>query len=112
VPRGWREGIEPRVNRLRRCFPGLDTEWHIWRRYPMVGKPPFRLLGGDKSVDFCRGPAEMADAIRDKRPFRFSPELRWHTTQLVERMQYPEQFAGRPMLESTFAAIEPFPDQC
>ena len=107
----WREAIERRVNKLRKWFPGWDTEWRIWRRYPMARKPPAHLLGGDKSVDFCRGPAELADAIRDKRPCRLSPELGWHTAELIERLQYPEQFAGRPMLESTFAAIEPLPVQ-
>jgi predicted dehydrogenase len=107
----WRGAIERRVNRLRRWYPGSDTEWHIWRRYPMARKPPPRLLGGGKNVDFCRGPAEMADAIRDKRPCRLSPELGWHITELIERMQYPERFVGRPTLESVFAAIEPLPAQ-
>jgi predicted dehydrogenase len=112
IPAGrWRGAIERRVYRLRQWFPGWDTEWHIWRRYPMSRKPPARLLGGDKSVDFCRGPAEMAHAIRDKRPCRLSPELGWHITELIERLQYPERFAGRPTLESTFAAIEPLPAQ-
>src|SRR5262245_5521219 len=112
IPAGrWWAAAERRVNGLRRWFPGWDTEWHIWRRYPMAQKPPPRLLGGDKNVDFCRGPAEMADAIHDKRPCRLSPELGWQTTELIERLQYPERFAGRPMLESTFAAIEPLPVQ-
>ena len=81
IPAGrWRAAVERRVNGLRRWFPGWDTEWHIWRRYPMARRPPPRLLGGDKPVDFCRGPAEMVDAIRNKRPCRLSPELGWHIT--------------------------------
>jgi predicted dehydrogenase len=105
----WREAIERRVNKLRKWFPSWDTEWHIWRQYPMVRKPPPRLLGGDKPVDFSRGPAEMADAIRHKRPCRLSPELGWHITELIEHLQYPERFGSRRELVSSFDPIQPLP---
>jgi predicted dehydrogenase len=105
----WRAAVERRVNGLRGWFSACDTEWHIWRRYPMARRPPPRLLGGRKNVDFCRGPAEMADAIRDKRPCRLSPELGWHITELIERLQFPEKFEGRPEIVSTFDPIQPLP---
>jgi predicted dehydrogenase len=103
--------IERRVNRLRRWIPGWDTEWHIWRQYPMAQKAPPRLLGDPKNVDFCRGPAEMADAIRHKRPCRLSPELGWHITEMIEHLQYPERFGSRRELVSSFDPIEPLPAQ-
>jgi predicted dehydrogenase len=110
IPAGrWQAAVERRVNGLRRWFPGWDTEWHIWRQYPMARKPPPRLLGGDKNVDFCRGPAEMADAIRHKRPCRLSPELGWHITELIERLQFPEKFEGQREIVSTFDPIQPLP---
>jgi predicted dehydrogenase len=105
----WQEAIERHVNRLRRWFPGRETEWHIWRQYPMVRKPPQRLLGGDKNVDFCRGPAEMADAIRHKRPCRLSAELGWHIAELIERLQFPEKFDRERELVSSFDPIQPLP---
>ena len=60
-------------------------------------------------MDFCRGPAEMADAIRNKRPCRLSPELGWHITELIERLQFPEKFDGRREIVSTFDPIQPLP---
>ena len=60
-------------------------------------------------MDFCRGPAEMVDAIRNKRPCRLSPELGWHITELIERLQYPERFGSRRELVSSFDPIQPLP---
>jgi predicted dehydrogenase len=105
----WRAAIERRVNRLRRWFPGWDSEWHIWSRYPMARKRARAFVGGDKMVDFCRGPAEMVDAIRHKRPCRLSPELGWHITELIERLQFPEKFDNHRELMSSFDPISPLP---
>jgi predicted dehydrogenase len=105
----WRTAIERRVNRLRRWFPGWDSEWHIWSRYPMTRRRPRAFVSDDKMVDFCRGPAEMVDAIRHKRPCRLSPELGWHITELIERLQFPEKFQDRRELISSFDPIEPLP---
>ena len=101
--------VERRVNRLRTALRLVEPEWHIWRRYPMARRPPRVFVDADKPVDFCRGPAEMADAIRHKRPCRLSAELGWHITELIERLQYPERFAGRPEIASGFDPIQPLP---
>ena len=101
-------GLERRVNKLRRRFFGAENDWHLWRRIPMARKPRGRFVAEDKPVDFCRGPAEMAEAIRNKRPCRLSAELGWHITELVERLQYPERFGERELV-SSFAPIEPLP---
>jgi predicted dehydrogenase len=100
--------IERRVNRFRVAI-GITREWHRWTKYPMVRSPTRRFASPDKLVDFCRGPAELADAIRAKRPCRLSAELGWHITELIERLQYSERFAGQPKFSSTFEPIEPLP---
>ena len=107
----FRAGIERRVNRLKRFWggPGWEKEWHIWSRLPLARKPPPYFVGDDKPVDFCRGPAEMADAIRENRPCRLSSELGWQVTELIERLQYPERFRDRQAPVSTFAPIQPLP---
>lgn len=110
IPPGrWQAAVERRVNTFRQWFPGGDTEWHFWRRYPMARRPVSLLLGRDKPVDFCRGPAELVDAIRNKRPCRLSPELGWHITELIERLQYPEKFGSQRELVSSFDPIQPLP---
>jgi hypothetical protein len=108
-----RAAIERRINRLMRVLggPGWEKEWHIWSRYPLTRKPPRHFVGTDKLVDFCRGPAELADAILEKRPCRLSPELGWHVAELIERIQYPERFRDRHTLVSTFDPIQPLPVQ-
>jgi hypothetical protein len=105
---GSHAGIERRVNSLRRKL-GLSNskEWHFNTKYPLARKPPAKFTSNQKRVDFCRGPAEVAEAIRDKRPCRLSSELGLHLTELIEVLQYPERFNGRKSIESRFAPIEP-----
>ena len=98
--------IERRVNRFRVAI-GITREWHLWTKYPMVRSSTRRFASPDKLVDFCRGPAELANAIRAKRPCRLSAELGWHITELIERLQYSERFAGQPQFLSTFGPIAP-----
>jgi predicted dehydrogenase len=104
--------VERRVNRLRAALgiAGMRPDWHLWTKYPMVHSSARVFASSDKSVDFCRGPAEVADAIREKRPCRLSPELGWHITELTERLQYPERFAGRPEIGSTVGPVQPSAD--
>jgi predicted dehydrogenase len=83
--------------------------WRLERRYPFARKPQFRSAGGNKPVDFLRGPAEMAAAIREGRPCRLSPELALHMTELIETLQYPERFPSPRAIASTFAPIAPLP---
>jgi predicted dehydrogenase len=110
VPAGrWRGGIERRLNNIRRSLrvPGCETDWHLWDRYPLLGKPPGRFVSQGKPVDFSRGPAELADAVEKKRPCRLSAKLGWHITELVESLQYPDRFGFRRTLTSSFDLIQP-----
>jgi predicted dehydrogenase len=110
-PRGWRARLERQVEKTRKTLKlsGGEQDWHVWSTYPMPGRLPGRFVSDEKPVDFCRGPAELADAILQKRPCRLSAELGVHLTELIERLQYPERSAGRCEMESTFDPIEPLP---
>jgi predicted dehydrogenase len=114
--RGRLAGIERRVNRLRRWLdaflpfvPWSGNEWHFKRRYPFARKPSANLFSADKPVDFFRGPAELAEAIRQQRPCRLSGKLGLHIVELIEALQYPEKFGTRRRIESTFDLIQPLP---
>ena len=110
-PAGRDAGMERRVNRLRRTLrlPHAEEEWHYRRRLPLVRRPPGRFVSEDKPVDFCRGPAEIAAAIQERRPCRLFAELGLHITELIEALQYPQRFGGTKILETTFPAMEPLP---
>lgn len=108
-PRRWQRALERQVNGIRRRLrlPGWPEPWRPSQRYPLIGKAPGRFVGPGKPVDFCRGPAEMADALAEGRPCRLSAELGWHVTELIERLQYPARFEGRPRIASTFPPVTP-----
>ena len=90
-----------------RAIPWSGRELRIQRRYPFARKPSGRFVSKGKRVDFCRGPAEMAQAIRQKRPCRLSAELGLHITELVDALQNPDKSAARRRIESTFPPIQP-----
>lgn len=108
-PRGRIGGIESRLNRwtkpIRTCC-GVGA-WRYRRRLPLVTRPRGKLLSNAKPVDFCRGPAELASAVREKRPCRLSAELGIHIVELTETLQFPERFSSKRQINSTFAPIQP-----
>jgi len=113
-PSGREHSIEQRVHSAQEWLerhlplvPWVGTEWHLWRKYPLVRRPPARFVSREKRVDFCRGPAEITHAIEERRSCRLSAELGLHITELVEALQYPERFGGRQKIESSFPPIEP-----
>jgi predicted dehydrogenase len=110
-PARMQSGIERRLNNWRRSLrlPGSEINWHFWHKYPLGRKPLGSFVSGGKPVDFCRGPAELADAILQKRPCRLSAQLGWHIVELIESLQYPERFGFQRKLTSTFDPIEPLP---
>ena len=58
-------------------------------------------------MDFLRGVAELAAAVRDKRPSRLDEDFAVHITEVTEVLQYPERFARPHPVQSSFAAIAP-----
>jgi predicted dehydrogenase len=108
--------IERRINQVRQWslslmpfrLSGVD-ERHFMRKYPYARKPTGVLFDPAKPVDFNRGPSELADAIRQKRPCRLSAHLGLHIVELIEALQYPERFGGKRTITSRFSPIEPLP---
>jgi predicted dehydrogenase len=100
---GWRRSLESRLNTIM----WSSKDWRFQRKYPFARKPSGRFVSWGKPVDFCRGPAEMAEAIREQRPCRLSPQLGLHVTELIETLQSPESFGWRRRIESSFAPIQP-----
>jgi predicted dehydrogenase len=100
--------VRDRVERLLNWVPwSWGNRWRFMRKYPFAMKPLFRKSGAHKPVDFCRGPAEMAEAIRQGRPCRLSPELALHVMELLEALQYPDKSGGCRRIRSSFEPIEP-----
>jgi predicted dehydrogenase len=108
-PAGRVGGIERRLNRWTKSFRAYwgIGEWRYRERLPMACQPRGKFVSDSKRVDFCRGPAELAAAVRENRPCRLSAELAIHIVELVEALQYPERFRGKRWITSTFAPIEP-----
>jgi predicted dehydrogenase len=115
---GWRGRLVREANRIQRqldrWFPSLPwrgREWDWPRRLPLVSRPSGKFVSSGKPVDFCRGPAEMAAAIREGRLCKLTPELGVHVVELVEALQYPERFGGRKQTVTTFAADAMAPER-
>ncbi len=106
---GWTAAIERRVNRLRRAlkYSGADNDWYLQKRIPFARRLSGRFVSKGKRVDFCRGPAEMAGAIREQRPCRLSPSFALHIAEIVEAVQRPDPVGGRRKIHSTFDPIQP-----
>lgn len=100
--------MQGRIEHMLR-LPWSFTGWRWERKYPYARKPAFRGSGGNKPVDFLRGPAELAAAIREGRPCRLPPELGLHMTELIETLQFPERFDNPRTITSTFPPIQPLP---
>jgi hypothetical protein len=84
-------------------------EWLLQKKLPFARKPSGIRVSRSKPVDFCRGPAEMVQAIKEKRPCRLSARLGLHIVELIEALQYPERFGGTRKIDSSFDPIEPLP---
>ena len=113
---GRRGGAERRLNLFREWLEGKMNwilwsghEWHFRKKLPFARKPSSLFASEAKRVDFCRGPSELAAAIRGSRPCRLSARLGLHITELIEAVQYPERFDRRRPIESKFEPIQPLP---
>lgn len=97
-----------KLERLLNWMPwSWGSYWRVRQRYPYALKPEIRSSGNYKPVDFCRGPAEMVNAILEDRPSCISAELGLHITELIEVLQYPGRFSGSKKISSVFPSITP-----
>ena len=77
------------------------------RRLSPVRTARETLVSPGKPVDFLRGPAEMAAALREQRPCLLSAELGAHIVEIVAALQYPDRSGSCKTLTTTFAAMHP-----
>jgi predicted dehydrogenase len=112
--RGRLSSVERRIGQLHRWLRShtpvtfnAGDEWRLKRKYPWARKRSSVRLDRSKPVDFNRGPAEMVEAIRQKRPCRLSAKLGLHILEIVEALQYPERFGYRRTICSEFEAVQP-----
>ena len=70
------------------------------------GKPRTK---GAQSMDFARGPAEVAAAIREKRPCRLSPEFSLHVNEMALAIHHARRDGAVYQMTTTFDPIEPMP---
>jgi predicted dehydrogenase len=82
------------------------TPWK--NNYPLVkGVGKSIKYRGSQRMDFCRGVAEMAAAIAEKRPCRLSPMFSLHNNEIVLAIQNASEFGASYRLTTTFEPIEP-----
>ena len=107
-PARLRAALERQVNKLGKLVnPNRGDEWQSMETLRVKAKPKHHFASSTKRVDFCRGVAELASAIREKRRSRLSAELGAHIVELIERLQYPERFTANGSITSRFEPIEP-----
>jgi len=68
------------------------------------GKPSVR---GAHPMHFCRGPAEMVAAMREKRRSRIPPDYCLHNNELVLAIHAATASPGVYSLTTRFEAVEP-----
>ena len=87
---------------LERKLGGLGGE-----RLALARACPLPRGRGKPTMDFMRGVAELARAVREGRPSRLDADFAVHITEVSERIQHPERFTSRQEVRSTFAPIQP-----
>lgn len=70
------------------------------------GKPK---TNGSQSMDFARGPAEVAAAIREKRACRLSPEFSLHVNEMALAIHHARRDGAVYNMTTRFDPIEPMP---
>ena len=71
--------------------------------HPKVGRK------GAATMNFALGPAEMLQAIRDKRPCRLSADFALHLNEVTLAIQNAGDSAGVQVMQSRCAPMEPMP---
>jgi predicted dehydrogenase len=88
---------------LERRFNGIGSA----KTVPSVRRPVMRPKRGEPTMDFVRGVAELASAVRDDRPSRLDADFAVHIAEVTEMLQHPDRFDRPALVESTFAPIAP-----
>ncbi|HEY9768780.1 MAG TPA: Gfo/Idh/MocA family oxidoreductase [Coleofasciculaceae cyanobacterium] len=82
----------------------------IKQKYPLTGnKPKKYAYRGAFQMDFARGIAEVANAIKEKRPCRISAKYSLHVNELVLAIHNATETNSTYTVKSTFDPVEPMP---
>jgi predicted dehydrogenase len=81
----------------------------IKEKYPLVGKKQKYGYKGAQQMDFARGVAEMASAIKEQRPCRLSARYSLHVNEIVLAIQNAFETSSTHIVKSSFEPIEPMP---
>jgi len=75
---------------------------------PLLREPPQSLPGtGGNRMDFARGLAEVAAAVRERRACRLGGDYALHIAEIMLAMQYPERMGSPRTLQSRFGPLAP-----
>ncbi len=69
-----------------------------------TGKVPGK---GSQQMDFARGVAEVAAAVRENRPSRLSPRFSLHTNEMALAIHYAREQGATYHMTTTFDPVEP-----
>jgi predicted dehydrogenase len=93
------------VSIRRKRFLNPFSKRHKLPKDP-YGKPQTK---GAQSMDFARGPAEMAAAIREQRPCRLSPAFSLHVNEMALAIHWAREQGATYRMTTTFEPVEPMP---
>ena len=97
--------IQKRLTIRRKTF---ISPWK--QKYPLVAKGRSKYgYKGSQEMDFCRGVAELAEAITQKRNCRLSAQYSLHINEIVLAIQKSGNTGAPYQVTSTFEPIEPLP---
>lgn len=77
------------------------------QKVSLVRKPPKFKTRGAQKMDFCRGVAEMADAITENRPSRMAADVSLHNNELAIAIQNAFTTGAPYQLTTTFEPLTP-----
>ena len=82
-----------------------------WRDKRALAKAPHGAIRtkGSQTMDFCRGPAEVAAAIKAGRPSRLSASFALHVTELALAIHDAPRHGSSHVMTTDVDAIEPMP---
>ena len=106
VPDAWFYGSPVRIRKSLNVFR-KRLEGKLVRKVPLVRLPTKFDYRGAQQMDFARGIAEVAGAIREGRPSRLSTDFSLHNNELVLAISDARLMAMPYQMTTTFAPIEP-----
>ncbi|MEM1280598.1 MAG: Gfo/Idh/MocA family oxidoreductase, partial [Cyanobacteria bacterium P01_H01_bin.152] len=102
----WNYGDPVHIQRMLRIRRKVLMN-PIKQKVPLVRKPPKFKTRGAQKMDFCRGVAEMADAITENRPSRMAADVSLHNNELAIAIQNALATGAPYQLTTTFEPLQP-----